>query len=220
MNTQEGFIEVRKTARFFTLGKLSKNTKEVWIVLHGYGYHAGYFIERFVPIAGEDMFIIAPEGLSRYYKDGFSGKVGASWMTKEAREEEISDYVNYLNVLAKDIFTKVDRADVKLNILGFSQGSSTMVRWLNDRTVKADHLIVWCGKVPDDFDYENDRDLFDSSKNFLLLGEKDPFLQWALPANYLERYEKNSLNFQTIWFDGEHEIREEELLALRKMING
>lgn len=214
MESQENHISVSRTARYFTLGNLNEKTESVWIALHGYGFHAGFFIKKFEPIADEKTYIVAPEGLNRFYKEGFSGKVGATWMTNEDRLNEIRDYVSYLNSLAEMIFQKVERRKVKLNILGFSQGAATMVRWLNDRQVKADNLIVWCSKVPDDFDYENHSDLFSISKNYLRLGSSDPFMKWADPDKYLKIYEKQGLDFDFEWFDGKHEILENDIVSL------
>ena len=36
---------------------------------------------------------MAPEGLSRFYLEGFSGKVGATWMTREDRLNDIDNYL-------------------------------------------------------------------------------------------------------------------------------
>jgi hypothetical protein len=57
------------------------------------------FIQKFKELASENTLIVAPEALSRFYLNGFSGRVGATWMTKEARDTEILDYLNYLNKL-------------------------------------------------------------------------------------------------------------------------
>ena len=40
--------------------------------------------------------IIAPQGLHKFYLEGTSGRVGASWMTKENREDDIKNYLVYL----------------------------------------------------------------------------------------------------------------------------
>ena len=77
-------IPVKRQARYYTLGTLDTNTKHVYIVLHGYGQLASQIIHKFDDMADE-VFIIAPEGLSRFYWDGMTGTVGASWMTKEDR---------------------------------------------------------------------------------------------------------------------------------------
>jgi hypothetical protein len=82
-------ISVTKTARYF----LSKNNFEkidtVMFVLHGYGMPAEKFLEEFKELDTENILIVAPEGLSRFYTKGFYGSIGASWMTKEDREHEI-----------------------------------------------------------------------------------------------------------------------------------
>ena len=60
---------------------------------------AGDFIKTFDELASNGDFVIAPEALSRLYVKGDYGNVGANWMTKEDRENEISDYINYLDEL-------------------------------------------------------------------------------------------------------------------------
>ena len=90
-------ILVTKTARYFTLGELNENTRELWFVLHGYAQLASDFIQDFEGLDNGTRFIVAPEGLNKFYARGFGGKPAASWMTSEDRENEIIDYINYLN---------------------------------------------------------------------------------------------------------------------------
>lgn len=87
---QKNNITVNRTADYYTLGDLS-NANTIWFVLHGYGYLAKYFIKKFEPILSSSVAIVAPEALSRFYSNGvgYDGRVGASWMTKESREDEI-----------------------------------------------------------------------------------------------------------------------------------
>lgn len=47
---KESFIEITKTARYYTLGNLNNQTKEVWFVLHGYAQLAKKFISLFQDI--------------------------------------------------------------------------------------------------------------------------------------------------------------------------
>ena len=42
--SQSHSISTQKTARVFTYGTLSEKTKLVWIVAHGYGFLAEFFI--------------------------------------------------------------------------------------------------------------------------------------------------------------------------------
>src|SRR4051812_28301688 len=95
---QEHHLWTPRSARYFTLGNPAE-ARELWLVGHGYGYLASRFLERFQPIATADRCIVAPEGLSRFYLTDRPGerRVGASWMTREDRLNEISDYIRYLD---------------------------------------------------------------------------------------------------------------------------
>src|SRR5712691_10353388 len=97
-------IEVRRTARYFTLGPTHGFPRELWIVCHGYGQLANRFLSHFSPLDDGTRLVVAPEGLSRFYVDPLSERrtqsvprIGASWMTKEARQSEIDDYIAYLD---------------------------------------------------------------------------------------------------------------------------
>ena len=48
-------IQTTKTARYFQIGELSSMTKNVWIVLHGYGMLPEYFIKKFECIGNKDQ---------------------------------------------------------------------------------------------------------------------------------------------------------------------
>ena len=61
-------LKVSRTARYFTLGELNEQTKNVWFVCHGYGQLAEYFIRNFEAINDGENLIVAPEALSRFYR--------------------------------------------------------------------------------------------------------------------------------------------------------
>ena len=63
-------LEVQKTARIFKLGSLTEKTENIWLVLHGYGMLPEYFIQKFNQLDIEKNYIIAPEGLSKFYQNG------------------------------------------------------------------------------------------------------------------------------------------------------
>ena len=108
MEIKEHNIIVQKSARYFTLGYPSDKIKSIWFVLHGYGNLASEFINSFEIINDGENYIIAPEALNKFYLKGFYGKVGATWMTKENRENEINDYVNLLDSVYE---TKINKFD-------------------------------------------------------------------------------------------------------------
>ena len=62
-----------------------------------------YFAQCFKILNTDKNTIIAPEGLSRFYKNGFYGEVVSSWMTKEDRLNEINDYILYLDTLIEEL---------------------------------------------------------------------------------------------------------------------
>ncbi len=144
MEPQSGNIKITRTARYYMLGNRALPIKIVVYVLHGYGMGAKTFISKFESLLKPGVLIVAPEGLSRFYSKGFSGDVIASWMTREDRESEIDDYVNYLDALHKKL---VPSGSVKTIVLGFSQGASTGSRWLVKGTAGFDEFIIWCGEL-------------------------------------------------------------------------
>ena len=141
---EQRFIRVPRTARYHVLGD-AKKAKRIWIVLHGYGQLARYFLNKFEGI-GTDLLIVAPEGLSRFYTDVSHQRVGATWMTREDRDHEIVDQIEYLDTLVAEI-QKEALPDATWGVLGFSQGVATAYRWLMQGNTKVDKVVLWGGPV-------------------------------------------------------------------------
>ena len=87
-----------KNRKIFTNWKKLKKINNVWIVLHGYGM-LEYFVKKFECIIDETTLVIAPEATNRFYLANNYKRVGASWMTKLDREQEISDNILFLDKL-------------------------------------------------------------------------------------------------------------------------
>ena len=106
---KEHLITTDYTARYYTLGEINEDPQqEVWVVLHGYGQLAQYFVRKFEPLLQDDVCVVAPEGLSLFYLRGTEGRVGATWMTSEFREHAISNYLVYLQKL----YLSLGRVDI------------------------------------------------------------------------------------------------------------
>ena len=86
---------------YSTLNIFSENTKNVWLVFHGMGYLSRYFIRYFSEINPSENFIIAPQAPSKYYQGTNFKHVGASWLTKEATEEETINVLSYIDEIWK-----------------------------------------------------------------------------------------------------------------------
>ncbi len=209
----EGFITINKTARYFTLGELNEQTSTIWFVCHGYGDLAQKFLQNFTLLENEEHFIVAPEALSRFYLKGVNGKVGASWMTKEARESEIQDYVNYLDRLYHSLLYD-HQESVKINILGFSQGAATVSRWISNNNCKVDNFILWAGLFPPDLDFKVDQEIFQKLNVWLMHGTDDTTVKSEKVVHQAEVLSENHIPHQTIEYEGGHEITDQGLEKL------
>jgi predicted esterase len=201
---QEHHISVNRTARYFCSGTLTPTTKNLWFVLHGYGQLAQFFIKKFAGLANDQTLVIAPEALSRYYLENGSGRVGATWMTREDRSAEIADYLGYLNALYDRV--SEGRTDLTVNVLGFSQGAVTALRWVNDGHIQARHLVLWAGYFSNGISELVEPERLSHTKTSIVYGTQDEFLKEI----DLPKYEADLLavipNAQITTFDGTHLI--------------
>lgn len=206
-------IKVKRTARYCTLGNLHPDTREIWLVMHGYAQLAKEFLLNFECIQNNERFIIAPEALSRFYTKGFGGKPGASWMTSENRVYEIEDYVAYLEQLAQQVVPQTFQG--KIVVLGFSQGTATATRWLNSTHFKVDTCILYAGEVAAELREPVAQKLMQTNMVYVT-GHNDPFLKKELRESV--RNMMNKINACTIEFEGGHEIKPDVLRDLASLI--
>ncbi len=205
---QEHHFSTLRNARFFTLGSPERST-DLWIVCHGYGQLASRFLERFRPIEAEQRCILAPEGLSRFYltESPTERRVGASWMTREDRLQEIDDYVRYLDA----VYAKIVTRGARVTALGFSQGTATVCRWTALGAARVDRLIVWGGEVPPDLDLKRLR----VPQLTLVHGTRDEFFTPKIIAATESRLREHKIPYELIPFEGGHEI---DAATLRRLI--
>ncbi len=218
---EQRHLQVARTARYAIMGSLGAELTEVWIVCHGHGQLARRFLSRFLPLERPDRVFIAPEALSRYYLSPpvggphpASAPVGATWMTSEDRAAEIQDYVNYLDLLHNEIFSVVDRAKVRLWVLGFSQGTATAARWVAQGNVEADRVVMYSGLLPSEIDVEGAARLARRSPLTIVLGTNDEFARPELVAVQEARLLELGVPHTLIRFEGGHEILPEVLKRL------
>jgi predicted esterase len=210
---REHRLSVSRTARYFTLG--SETARDVWIVCHGYAQLAARFLERFRPLESSERLIVAPEGLSRFYltESPLERRVGASWMTREDRVTEISDYVAYLDAVHKAVVP----ARASVTALGFSQGCATVCRWVAAGAARIDRLIVWGGEVPPDLELtgraaERLRD----ARLTLVYGTSDQYFTPKVVAATESRLRDQAIPYELLSFDGGHEIHAATLQKLAR----
>jgi predicted esterase len=198
-------IKTSKTQRYFTHGTLEKATK-LLIVLHGYGQLAEHFIRKFHQVS-ENYFIVAPEAMHHFYLNGSSGRVGASWMTKEDRINNIADNNEYLNNLVN--FLQTENEFSELLVLGFSQGGATAARW-NAHRNDIDQLILWASVFPPDL---KESSVGNNKNGTFVIGNNDEFYDSAAQAKEIENYKK--LGFEILTYEGKHDI---DAMTLRNLL--
>ena len=181
-------IMVEKTAHSYTLGEPGAHVRYLWIVCHGYGQLARKFIRKFDFLDNSEHLVSAPEGLSRFYWQGFHGEPVASWMTKEARLDEIKDYSAYLSRLYDTYVSHCPHA--KIVLLGFSQGVATQLRWMLRDFPAFDYLVLYAGTLPEDLDY----------------GTEDEFISADVLSRMQTLLEDHALPVNLHTFPGTHQV--------------
>lgn len=206
MNIIPKNILTTKTARYYTAGSPSEKTQTIWFVIHGYAQLAGEFIKQFDYLADEHTTVVAPEGLSRAY---MSGKIAASWMTKEDRENEIKDYVNYLDTVFEDVTKDRDKNSLNVNVLGFSQGVHTAARWFTLSKYRFSNLFLCSADFPQDTDFLTLNKKLKNAKLYYMCGDKDDRIPAASFEAGKDLLKKNNVEFEEFLFGGKHAVNHE-----------
>lgn len=207
-------ITIPRTARYFVAGDPRGDVREAWFVLHGYGQLADGFLAAFSGIADSTRLVVAPEGLSRFYLREGSGAVGASWMTKVARGDDIDDYVRYLDALYAQVLGGIAPPDVGVHVLGFSQGTATACRWSALGLSRVDRLTLWAGGVPPDLDLARHRERLERVDITLVFGERDALVDERRVAAETGRLSDAGLAHRLVRFAGGHRLDDATLARL------
>lgn len=211
---EEHHISTPRTARYHTLGDPA-SAAHIWIVLHGYGQLARYFLRPFEGLEAGRL-IAAPEGLSRFYSDLGHTRVGATWMTREDRDQEIIDQAIYLDRLAEHLLQQCP-AGTPLSVLGFSQGVATACRWALSTKHKMNHLVLWGGTIPPEQKATSLREKLYGIKVVLVHGEQDRLVNEEALLSNGARLREAGVVHGIIRFPGGHEL---DRSMLRQIMDG
>ena len=206
----EHHLTVARTARYEQLGEFSAATRQLWLVAHGYGQLAGFFIRHFGSVLAADpagTVVVAPEALSRFYLSGTGGRVGASWMTTADRHAEIADQAAYLDILLAHLLAACP-PDVRVTVLGFSQGTATVSRWLAGRPDgwRPHQLILWAGDFPADIEAAAAQRLLQGLPVVLVSGEQDGYVGPEKLLSQAEALRPHGAQLTIKTFEGSHTL--------------
>ncbi|MVN75516.1 phospholipase [Hymenobacter sp. HMF4947] len=220
----EHHISVARTARYQQLGEISAATRQLWLVVHGYGQLAEYFIRHFTPLHAADPLgtvIVAPEALSRFYLTGTAGRVGASWMTRADRLAEIEDQDTYLTHLLANALAGCP-ASTRVTVLAFSQGTATVSRWLarHANRWRPQQLVLWAGDFPADIEAEKARQLLQQLSVALVSGDQDAYVSAATLQQQAALVGQHGATVTTLSFSGGHTLNASLLQQLHTQAMG
>jgi predicted esterase len=215
----EHHITVSRTARYSVIGQPGAAVNDLWVVCHGYAQLSAKFIRRFRPLAAAHRLVVAPEALSRFYVGdhtrpaGPDSVIGASWMTREERDSEIADYVTYLDTLLEHVVRGIS-ANHRISLLGFSQGSATVSRWVLRGAVAPARVILWGAPAAADADLSAAARKSPGMEWILVSGDTDPYVTSKVRDREQARMRSAGLRVRMMDYQGGHEIHEPTLLAL------
>ena len=208
-------LVVKRRARIGVLGDPA-TADTVWVVIHRYGQLVADFLPACDALVGPTRAVVAPEALNRFYKvpEGHQGThatvpVGTTWMTREHRLAEIADYVDYLD----DVVDSVRRENTRVAVLGFSQGVTTMARWISAGRSRLDRVVCWAGEMPKDVDLGATRLRWPADVE-LVVGATDEFRAWIGVDRQVERFAAAGITARVTEFAGGHRLDRATLQAL------
>lgn len=215
----ERSLRTWRTARYYVLGTPGAGVREVWFVCHGYGQLAASFAQGFSKLVSAERIIVAPEALSRFYLDSLDQsagerRVGATWMTREDRESEIGDYVGYLDTVYAAVIGELPAPPARVHVLGFSQGVTTVMRWLALGTARADALTLWAGGLPHDLALDAYTERFGRMRVTVVAGERDRLVGEEPLAAARARLLAAGIEHELIRFAGGHRLDDAVLRQL------
>jgi predicted esterase len=209
-------LKVTRTARWGCRGELGERTDAVWIALHGYAQLAADFAAAaHWPVTSRRAFVF-PEALQRFYNVAplqahADAPVGATWMTREQRTDDIADNHAYLDALADAVRARAPHA--KLFVLGFSQGAATATRWVAERAARGDPpgaLVAWGSLFPPDVSFAGESPLRRVPAH-LVCGTRDRWISELRLEAEMERLGEARFGVVVHRFAGGHRLDDETL---------
>ncbi len=216
-------ITVARTARYAVVGAAPARAARLWIAFHGYAHRAEDFVAPFAESVPTDTRVIAPEGLSRFYLEmprpdgGHLTRTGASWLTRDDRDDELRDALAMLHsVVAREV-TDVAAARGQtpaIGVLGFSQGVAMSMRWVADaannpalgqHTPVSAH-VLWAGGLAHDVSDDSLRAGWKHTQVHVVAGERDKFASDTTRASLRTRLSSIGVKSHEHSFDGGHRL--------------
>lgn len=200
MEIVEKKLKVERTGVFFQAGDF-RFSKMNWFVCHGYGQLANHLIKKFDGFLLRGHSVISVEALNRFYWQGVTGQVVTTWMTKRFRLDEIRDNNAYLsNIYSEHMGTE------KNILFGFSQGGTTIWRWIYEERPDFDVFINYAGWMPEDIDLAVLNEYLSDKILIFTYGTNDEYLTKDRILAFKEVVSRSKLNVIIHKTEGKHQV--------------
>jgi predicted esterase len=127
-------------------------------------------------------------------------------MTRDSRETEIDDYVGYLDAVYHQLRVRTETEALRVTVLGFSQGTATVCRWVGRGSVRPARVVLWGGPLLPDEELAEVRDRLAETQFTLVVGTRDRYVDAASLRREIGRFEAHRIPLDVITFDGGHRL--------------
>lgn len=216
-------LTVARTARYAAVGAAPAHATQLWVAFHGYAHRAADFVAPLIDVVPAHVRVVAPEGLSRFYLEmprpdgGHLARTGASWLTRDDREDELRDALAMVQSVVAREYAAVRHARGErpaLHVLGFSQGVAMSMRWvveagrnpaLGDQAHVHRH-VLWAGGLAHDVADEALRAAWRETQVEVVWGSRDKFASASAREVVQARFERLGIAPLARTFDGGHRL--------------
>src|SRR5690606_21539354 len=122
----------------------------------------------------------------------------------------IADYVLFLERLRAGLGWE-RFPGVQIILLGFSQGVSSLLRWMHNTHPRVDYLLLWAGRLSDDADFSASESYFRPIPCTFMLGDQDPYISVDQARQRMTKALPGHLQPQLVIYPGDHRVREAPL---------
>jgi len=135
-------------------------------------------------------------------------------MTREDRDNEIADYVAYLDALAGEVGATAASAAHRTVVFGFSQGAHTASRWVVLGHTNVHELVLWGAGLATDLTPDALAAGLEGVHVTFVRGARDRFRDKREEEAQEAILKELGVSFRVLVHPGEHEIAAEPLLAV------
>jgi len=128
--------------------------------------------------------------------------------------------VAYLEQLASEVRRHLSGAGPRIVVLGFSQGTATVCRWLASSDLRADQLVLWAGGIPPELDVAAWSTRLHGAALTLVAGENDEMVPASAVVAEGERLSAAGVAFNLLRYPGGHRVEADALTRLAEGFEG